>query len=61
MDLGELIRHTMRQAGGRRHVASAVNVGRDGHTTSVHRDDEATTIRLDGKTHVIRHDEQEKP
>ncbi len=64
MDIGELIRKTLREAGhtrGRRNVASAVNVGADGHTTSVYSDEHVTIIERDGETHVIHHDEGEKP
>jgi len=63
MDLGAVIRKSIRQAGeaGRRNVASAVNVGTDGCTTSVYSDDQVTIIERDGRTRVIRHDPEEKP
>ena len=63
MDLGEVIRKSIRQAGqaGRRNVASAVNVGTDGHTTAVYSDDAVTIIERDGQTRVIRHDQRDQP
>ena len=37
------------------HVASAVNVGGEGHSTSVYSDGKVTVITRDGVTDVIRH------
>jgi len=37
------------------HVASAVNVGGTGHSTSVYSDGEVTVVTRDGQTEIIRH------
>ena len=61
MDLGKIIREQLRRAvetakrQGGVNIASATNVGRTGHTTSVYSDSEVTIIQRDGETEVIHH------
>ena len=58
-ELKRLVRERVRTAiddagtGGGTNVAAAVNVGGDGHSTSVYSDDEGTVITRDGRTEVI--------
>ena len=40
---------------GSTHVASAVNLGGESHSTSVYSDDEVTVITRDGQTEVVHH------
>ena len=60
-ELGKAIKAQVRaaladaRAAGSTHVASAVNVGGEAHTTSVCSDGEVTVITRDGQTEVIRH------
>jgi hypothetical protein len=60
-DLGKLIKDQVRaslgeaRASGKAQVASAVNVGGEGHSTSVISDGEVTVVTRDGETEVIRH------
>lgn len=60
--LGRAIRNQVRAAtkgvrasGSSTHVASAVNVGGEHHSTSVYSDGEVTVVTTDGKTEVTRH------
>lgn len=62
MDLGRIIRETVRDAlerskVGGANVAAAVNVDGSGHTTAVYSDNDVTIIQRDGLTQVIRHDD----
>ena len=58
-ELGRLIRKRVRAsiddvgARGGANVAAAVNVGGDGHSTSVYSDDDVTVITTDGRTEVV--------
>ncbi len=60
-ELKKMIKERVRAAvedariAGHTHVASAVNVGGEGHTTSVYSDGEVTVVTRDGETEVIRH------
>ena len=60
-ELGETIKEQVRAAIGKArtsastHVASAVNVGGEGHSTSVCSDGEVTVVTRDGETEVIHH------
>ena len=62
-ELGKIIRKQVRaalgeaRASGSTHGASAVNVGGEGHSTSVYSDDDVTVVTRDGQTEVIRHRE----
>jgi hypothetical protein len=64
-ELGEVIRDEMRaaakgvRAAGSTHVASAVNVGGERHSTSVYSDGEVTVVTRDGQTEVIPHRDEE--
>lgn len=59
-ELGKIIRKQVRAAvkdarvSGSTHVASAVNVGGEGHSMSVYSDDDVTVVTTDGQTEVIR-------
>jgi len=60
-DLGKIIKDHVSaslaeaRTSGKAHVASAVNVGGQGHSTSVVSDGEVTVVTRDGQTEVIRH------
>jgi hypothetical protein len=60
-ELGETIKEQVRVAvrkartSASTHVASAVNVGGEGHSTSVCSDGEVTVVTRDGQTEVIHH------
>lgn len=60
-DVGKIIKDHVRaslgevRTSGKTHVASAVNVGGESHSTSVVSDGEVTVVTRDGKTEVIRH------
>jgi hypothetical protein len=60
-DLGKIIKDQVRarlgeaRTSGKATVASAANVGGEGHSTSVVSDGEVTVVTRDGKTEVIRH------
>jgi len=60
-ELGKIIKEQVRasleevRASGSTHVASAVNVGGESHSTSVLSDGEVTVVTRDGQTEVIRH------
>jgi len=60
-DLGKIIKDQVKasldgaRTSGKTHVASAVNVSGEGHSTSVVSDGEVTVVTRDGKTEVIRH------
>jgi hypothetical protein len=42
-------------------IAAAINVGKDGASTSVYSDDEVTIVKRDGKTTVTRHGDEKEP
>lgn len=60
-DLGKIIKDQVRaslgeaRSSGKATVASAVNVGGEGHSTSVVSDGEVTVVTRDGETEVVRH------
>ena len=60
-ELGKTIKEQVRAAVGKArtsastHVVSAVNVGGEGHSTSVCSDGEVTVVTRDGETEVIHH------
>ena len=60
-DLARIIKDQVRaslgeaRTSGKTHVSSAVNVGGEGHSTSVVSDGEVTVVTRDGKTEVFRH------
>ena len=68
MDLGRMIRKQVREAvdaairsgkAGGANIAAAANIGKSGKRTVVYSTDDVTIVQRDGKTHVIRHDEEE--
>jgi hypothetical protein len=60
--LGQMLREAIQKTidetlrSGPTNVASAVNVGTDGQSTSVYSDQNVTVIQHNGETRVIRHD-----
>jgi hypothetical protein len=61
---GAVAETTTAKAGGktgRTNIAAAINVGKDGTTTSVYSDDEVTIVKRDGKTTVTRHGDEKEP